>query len=269
MQVKDFNRTVGRPAISELARLLAVVLFCCASVPAEQLPGTQPLDMQGDLAAQMVEGVRSFLLRETAASIDHRQALWHRDFSSRKAYEESIAPNRERFGKIIGLIDQRVSYQAPELEARVGGSSLVAMGVGYQVYAVRWPVLPGVDAEGLLLEPTRSPVARVVALPDADWSPEMLVGLGGGVPAEAQFARRLAENGCSVLVPTLVDRQDTWSGNPRIPLFTNEPHREFIYRMAFEVGTSYNRLRSAKGSRGGGLVLTQQARTPDRCDGIR
>jgi hypothetical protein len=69
-------------------------------------------------------------------------------------------------------------------------------------------------AEGLLLEPERPPVARVVAIPDADWSPEMLAGLAPGADAKAQFARRLAENGCQVLVPVILDRNDTWSGFP-------------------------------------------------------
>jgi hypothetical protein len=215
-----------------LTRLLGVVLVGCVWVRAEQLPGTKPLEVQGDLAAQMVEGIRGFLLRETAASVQRRPALWQLDFSSQEAYEKSNAPNRERFRKAIGVIDERVGAPGPELEAGRGGSSLVAEGAGYKVYAVRWRVLPGVDGEGLLLEPTRAPVAGVVALPDADWSPEMLVGLTEGVPAEAQFARRLAENGCLVLVPTLIDRQDTWSGNASLSLFTNEPHREFIYRMA-------------------------------------
>ena len=76
--------------------------------------------------------------------------------------------------------------------------------------------------EGLLLEPAGRPVARVVALPDAD---------GGG----AELAYRLAENGCLVLVPTMIDRRDTWSGIPGIRM-TNQPHREWIYRMAFEAG---------------------------------
>jgi len=40
----------------------------------------------------------------------------------------------------------------------------------------------------------------------------MLAGLSPGLVPERQFARRLAENGCEVLVPVLIDRQDTWSG---------------------------------------------------------
>src|SRR5262249_11733111 len=56
-----------------------------------------------------------------------------------------------------------------------------------------------------------------------------------GVAPASQFARRFAENGCQVLVPTLIDRADTWSGNPRHRM-TNQPHREYIYRMAYEMG---------------------------------
>ena len=53
--------------------------------------------------------------------------------------------------------------------------------------------------------------------------------------AEAQFARRLAENGVQVIVPLIINREDTYSGIPGIGM-TNMPHREWIYRMAFEAG---------------------------------
>ena len=64
----------------------------------------------------------------------------------------------------------------------------------------------------------------------------MLAGLSPGLAPERQFASRLAEHGCEVLVPVLIDRQDTWSGNPRLQRFTNQPHREWIYRQAYEMG---------------------------------
>ena len=38
-----------------------------------------------------------------------------------------------------------------------------------------------------------------------------------------------------MLSPVLINRKDTWSGNPAIRM-TNQPHREFLYRMSFEVG---------------------------------
>ena len=73
-------------------------------------------------------------------------------------------------------------------------------------------------------------------MPDADWTPEMFVGLAAGRAGGVQFARRLAENGCRVIVPTLIDRKDDWSGSAKLGRWTNQPHREFIYRMAYEMG---------------------------------
>ena len=169
--------------------------------PPSQLPGTDPLTREGDLAAQMVEGIHRYLTNKTTKSVEKRGALWNRDYSSRAAYESSVAPQPERFRQIIGVIDPRIPFSVPCLEIPLGVPSVVASGDGYKVSSVRWPVLEGVDAEGLLLEPAGIPLARIVALPEADWSPEMLVGLAPGVPSEAQFARRLAEHGCLVLIP--------------------------------------------------------------------
>ncbi len=182
------------------------------------LPGTAPLTARGDLAAQMVGGINRYLDRETAAVLERRPA----------------EPNRDDLRKMIGAVDPRLGPRL-EIEALTVERPWVAQGAGYRVYAVRWPVLEGVSAEGLLLEPDRPPVARVVAIPDADWTPEMFAGLAPGVEPEAQLARRLAENGCQVLVPAIIDRRDTWSGIPGIRM-TNQPHREWIYRQAFEVG---------------------------------
>ncbi|MFA6240427.1 MAG: hypothetical protein WC655_05840, partial [Candidatus Hydrogenedentales bacterium] len=72
-------------------------------------------------------------------------------------------------------------------------------------------------------------------LPDCDWTPESIAGLVGDTPADRPFACKFAEAGCRVVVPTLIDRSDTYSGNPDVGM-TNQPHREFIYRAAFEMG---------------------------------
>lgn len=215
--------------------LVVALLLSVAPLRAEPLPGTKPLTTEGDLAAQMVEGIDRYLMRELTASVQNRRKRWKPDHSSPEAYLKSIAPNRARLRKILGVVDERVP---PRLEyiATPDSKALVAESKKFTVYAVRWSVLDGVDAEGLLLEPRDKPVANVVALPDADWTPEMLVGLAEGVPADAQFARHLAANRCRVLVPTLIDRGDTHSGSPRAKRWTNQPHREFLYRMAFEMG---------------------------------
>ncbi|HKD38509.1 MAG TPA: hypothetical protein VKB78_16965, partial [Pirellulales bacterium] len=142
----------------------------------------------------------------------------------------------KRLRTILGAVDTRVPNVEVQYVATTDEPSFVAKTSKYEIHAVRWPVLPGVDAEGLLLEPKEKPAALVVALPDADWTPEMFVGLAAGVPVNQQFPRLLAENGCRVLVPTLIDRSDTWSANPQIQKATNQPHREFVYRMSYELG---------------------------------
>lgn len=162
--------------------------------------------MQGDLAAQMVDGIARYLFRETELQIPKR------------------SPSRDRLRRILGVVDQRVLFHSPELVATLNQSALLAETAQFRVYVVRWQVLNGITAEGLLFRPNAKPKARIVVLPDADQNPE-------------QFAMNqvLAESGCEVLSPVLIDRKDTWSGNPRLRM-TNQSHREFIYRMAFMVG---------------------------------
>src|SRR5262249_5623825 len=94
-----------------------------------------------------------------------------------------------------------------------------------------------VDAEGLLLEPSNKDAIRgnVVAMADCDQSPEQFAGMAAALEPQAQAARALAEVGYRVLVPTLIDRTDEFSGSPLVRK-TNLPHREWIYRMAFETG---------------------------------
>lgn len=217
--------------------LLVLVMLGLRAVGAAQpvLSNTQPLTLQGDLSVQMVVGIDKFLARELDHSIAGRQKFWHRDFSSRDSYETSVRPNRERLRRIIGAVDPRLPVKALEFIAGTDRPAQIAETDAFTVHEVRWPVLEGVYGEGLWLRPKRKALAGMVALPDADQTPEMLAGLAPGLTPDRQFARRLVENGCEVLVPVLVNRQDTWSGNAAVR-FTNQPHREWIYRQAFQMG---------------------------------
>jgi dienelactone hydrolase len=217
------------------AVLSVVFLVCSLPGSPQPLDRTAPLELRGDLAAQMVEGIHRYLDQATAAAVESRESFWKRDYQSAERYIQSVAPNRDHLRRIIGAVDQRLPATSIRLDTETLDALPIGSGSGYKIYAVRWPVFDGVDGEGLLLEPESPPVARIVAIPDADWTPEMMAGLAPGIEPAAQIARRLAENGCEVLVPVLIDRADTWSGIPGIRM-TNQPHREWIYRMAFEVG---------------------------------
>jgi dienelactone hydrolase len=204
---------------------LLLPMILAAGVPgfgAEEpavLPGTKALTAEGDLSAQMRAGIDRLAARENQRAARERGQFWKRDLSSREAYERSVAPNRERLRRMIGLVDERLPVTDLELVATLHTPALLAETEAFQVFAVRWPVLE----------------VRVVVLPDADRSPEQLAGLAPGLPPEGQIARRLAASGCQVVVPVLIDRGDEWSGNPDVWM-TNQPHREWVWRPAFEFG---------------------------------
>jgi dienelactone hydrolase len=203
----------------------------------EPLPGTRPLSLPGDLAAFMIAGVDRFLLRELDLSIPRRAALWHRDTSSGEAYRQSVETNRQHFARIIGLREKRPKFDDLELVGTLAKPALVGRGHGFKILAVRWPALDGVHGEGLLLEPDRAAFrASVVVIPDCEQIPEALAGLAPGVPAENQLARRLAENGCRVLVPVLINRGHELSiaGHGTQP--STVTHREMLYRSAYQMG---------------------------------
>lgn len=231
------------PAVIALGCALAAGSSAFSAEPKpEPLAGTEPLTMQGDIASQLVDGVDKFLLRKIDESVAKRERHWKRDFSSAEAYNKSIERNRKRLADILGIRDERVKFDAPELVATTKQSALVGKGENYEIYAIRWPVLEDPDpnrgdvivhSEGLLCVPTgdKKPIADVIAIPDADQTPEQIVGLAESVPIESQFARRLAERGLRVVIPTLISRE-TKSRNGRATL-TN---REYLYRSGFEVG---------------------------------
>lgn len=204
-------------------------------------PNTSPLALDGDIASRMVDGIDRFLLRKIDESANDRKTHWNRDFASDDAYSRSIQSNRDRFSRIVGAHDDRVA--SPELHREmIIGTSAPDSEPGYRVSSVRWPVLedpdPGrtivsVFGEGLLIEPIDPAIvkANVVAIPDCDQTPTQIVGLSGGVDPKFQFARRLAERNCRVVVPMLISREvNVRGGRARL---TN---REYVYRSAFELG---------------------------------
>lgn len=210
----------------------------------EVLPGTQRLTLEGDLSVKMLDGAHRFIEEKIFNSVHDRAKIWHRDLSSFSAYEKSIESNRQRFMSCIGVQDKTKpphNYSmGPEAEnqkilmQRIAVNEdalIVAETAKYKVYQVRWTVLNDVYGEGLLLEPKSRPLANIIAIPDADNTPEQLAGLAPGIVAESQFARHFAENGYQVLIPVLISRSLLFAGKTQ-----QQTHREWIYRQAFHMG---------------------------------
>src|SRR5262245_21284479 len=120
-----------------LARILAACFVIASGLAAHgaengpPLPGTKQLTLEGDIASQLVEGADKFHLRELEKSVAQRARHWKRDFSSGQAYADSLAPNRKRLAHILGLRDERRTFEAPEVVAETNQPLVVARGENF------------------------------------------------------------------------------------------------------------------------------------------
>jgi dienelactone hydrolase len=241
-----------------LARLsLVAILFCLANcaiafaqetaglrppLASEKLAGTKLLDWDGDLAARMVDDLHAFADRETAASVARRARHFKPNFANAKAYQESLEPNRARLRKYLGVSEPgSIDANAPgvgflgELRDDRGDGS----GNGYTTSHYVLTALPGFQTDVYIVRPEVShnviPPA-IILLPDADESPEAYLGVDESQPDAAAVAVKLAQRGFCVAVPRLVNRDHTHSVVAKGLKKTMQPHREFVYRQAFEMG---------------------------------
>lgn len=234
----------SRLSCMSLLLLPLLWLVCPACVLGQSVSGpadTAPLTLEGDLASHMVAGLDRFLLGQIASEAASRPGRLSLDLTSSETLQKSQEPQRQRLAKILGVIDPRLPFAAPEIIAVAGEQAQVAAGGSYQVFAVRWPVLGdpspqgqglvSISAEGLLLEPAGAAKAAVVVIPDAGQTPEQLAGLQPGLETAQQTVRVLAESGCRVVVPAVISRQREKRLN-RADL----TQREYLHRAAFELG---------------------------------
>ena len=188
------------------------------------LPGTRPLTGEGDRSVQMVAGISRFLDRQIASAAQKRP-------------QQKLNPTaaRKQLRHAIGAVDPILRTEELQFISNTTRDSLRYRDAHMEVHAVRWPVFKNVHGEGLLITPSGQIQARVVAIPDADQTPEQLAGIAPGIKPESQYGRLLAAAGCQVVIPALINRSDEFSGSDRVT-YTNQTHREWIYRQAFEMG---------------------------------
>ena len=228
-----------RSILWAMSACLFPIVLAAQEVPLE-LPGTTRLDFDKPLDVIMVEGLDRFCLNEIAAARDARESRWKRDFASPTAYQQSLAPYREKFRTIIGAVDERVTpvrFARSLDDLPIQATTNDSTSPNYTVMRNEWPSLPGITADGLVLIPNLKPwKGMVVVIPDARWSPDLLTGAApGNEPPLSEVPQSLASQGFLVVVPTLISRDDDFSGNPDIAM-TNQSHREWVYRSSFELG---------------------------------
>ncbi len=200
--------------------------------PPECLPGTGPAPVIEVPYRTMLDGLHRHADNLTVRLSTERRQLWEEALAGPDA-KPFLAERRQRLRRILGAADARPPSLVSVLRV-APDSDVLAQAGRVTLRAVRWTVLEAFCAEGILLEPAGTPRAAVILLPDCDQTPEALCGLGEG-SLDNPVGLMLAQAGCRVLVPALLNRDDTHSGLPGVRM-TNQPHREYVYRAAYELG---------------------------------
>lgn len=194
---------------------------CCllamqSVVHGQALPGTGAWTLEGDAAAAMTAGIGRYLDRTIS--------------EAKSAREAGPQGDRDAFARYIGAVD---ALAEPRLwtDGAPGAPQAIATFSHGTIYAATWDAFGAVHGEGLLVEPLGEAMGTVILAPDCDQSPEAMAGLDGGDGP----ALRLAGAGFRVIVVALIDRGTAHSGHPEVRM-TAQPHREYIYRGAYQMG---------------------------------
>ncbi len=197
-----------------------------------RLGDTAPLVIKDDIASVLVSGVDRFLLQQIEEATKNRITKWKNERSVAKELDSFQKHKRSQLAHLIGVRDTRISFESPELVSTLVSSSRIAASSAFDIHVIRMPVIGSIELEGLLLLPVSQEVlGSVVVVPDADASPESMCGLVESVSESEQVARRFAECGYRVVVPTMISRKMKKRRGR-----ANLTNREFLYRSAFEMG---------------------------------
>ncbi len=209
----------------------------------DTLPGTTRLTMEGDITSQLVDGVDRYLLNKLERARINRIESWPKPTAAATDYAKSTADFRRQLAKQIGLRDDEErttaglfympDVKAAQVTSQLGKSPYVAEGQDWKAAEVRWSVLPGVDGQGLLLEPNSSPKFFAIVIPDAGQTPEDLCGIGKSDRPAFHAACYLAAAGGRVVVPSVIGRTIEARREGSGTLLTDQ---EFLYRSAYELG---------------------------------
>ncbi len=189
-----------------------------------------------DMSLKMLDGIHQYLDQYAAFVKANRNQYWKRDYSNHRIYEKSVTNNREHLRKILGVVDSLQDSIVMELKGSTGRSALLGETSRFRVYAVQWNVIAGVHGAGLLLQPKGKVKAQVIAIPDANFSPEAILHNGFEHFEGFPYGQYLATQGCQVIIPVILNRSNDGSGNQLLGVQTNQPQREWIYRQAYTFG---------------------------------
>lgn len=195
---------------------------------AEPLVGTKLLDLAVPLDEAMVAGIRRYALRAIDETAKARGT---------KVRAMSVEERRRDLQAMLGIVDARVQDATLRaLENPLSRSPDLAAD-GDIMRWVEWDVLPGVKAGGVWISKRDGRQETLTVLLWQEALNRALTPVGDGELFESSLGdicRRLLESS-DLLIPCLVDRECAFSGVDGVAA-TNQTHREWIYRQAFELG---------------------------------
>ncbi|MEC5125894.1 hypothetical protein VSU19_03980 [Verrucomicrobiales bacterium BCK34] len=205
-------------------------------------------ELPEDLSGRIMEGAHAFIEGEIA-SVATAIPNTLPEESGQGKQGEQLSAKRKQLSELLGVVDKRTPSRLEffsDTALGFGGetpSSLVSKNEDFEIHQVRWDVLDGLQAEGLYVIPlgdfeevTDAPL--MVLIPDAADTPEDIIGLTKQLPALQQIGLRFALTGFRILIPAVIDRKPYKGPNgddPRIAR-SDQTHREWIYRQAFQMG---------------------------------
>ena len=164
---------------------IGLTMLFVAKVTDADIPApidTRLFTMTDDPAGLLVDGVDRFLLRKLDQAKELRLQRWKQSCNKETSYQQFIATQRTQLAEILGIRSSRIPFDALALINTISSPALITSNDSLRIERVRWPVLTDPDplrthltsitGEGLLLTPTTPYKATVIAIPDADHTPE-------------------------------------------------------------------------------------------------
>ena len=187
-----------------------------------------------DLSGRLMDGAHRFVERKIAETVAMRNRTWAEAVASAEKRGDFLEKQRRRLREIVGAAGERPTVRM-ERFGDDEAPALVAETAEFRVFQVRWPAVESVVAEGLLVEPIGEVKVRAVLVPDADQTPEQLLGLAEPTAPARSWGADLAAAGFQLVIPTLVTRQPLETDDP-LTRKSAQTDREWIYRQAYHMG---------------------------------
>jgi dienelactone hydrolase len=221
-----------------LSLVLSALLNLAAADAPTPLAGTKPLTWNGDIPLRMVDDLHAFLDRETVASIERRARHWDRQQTGEEAFQKSIEPNRKHLAKYVGVNSEPPPAATPVPFRPYDFTTEMLQGAydARNLELVSWRAADNVEAYAFRLLPDGAVRDQPLAVVLLDPSLVSKTAESDKRKPGWDFAKRLREAGHEVFVMTTLDRRCDLSVVAEGTRPTNQSHREFIFRQAFEMG---------------------------------